>query len=278
VTLDDLASILQDPETGRPLVLEKERTRLVESVAGRYWPVIDGRPCFLRKPLQQPYSELLDSHELPPAALDILENTDGLVLNLSAGATNVTFDNVVEVEILPARNTSVLSDAHILPFKDNTFSAVVCLNAFEHYHTPPKVAQEIHRVCKPNSHVYIETAFQQPQHMRPHHFYNATRHGVMKWFSGFSVDDCYIPPNGTGLHALAWAAATARWQVSSGGNEDMLEMFDSMTLKDLAALWSDQGVYQHPLHKLYTNLDPLVQEVYSGVVALSARVRKTPAG
>lgn len=270
--IEDLVRILEDPVSKSPLRLEGDH--LLEPVSGRRWPIIAGRPCFLDNPPAGPGDDMGLSHPLPPFLAERMEVTEGLVLNLSAGSTARRFDNVIEAEIIWGANTDVVTDAHILPFRDSVFDGLACLNAFEHYHSPPKVVQEIRRVCKPGAWIYVETAFNQPMHLAPHHFYNATRYGVMKWFEGFSIISCHIPENGSMLHALAWAAMTARWQLAPGSTPETIAAFDELTIGELARLWDTGTVHEHPLFPGIRDIHQSLQQVYAGVVALEARCRK----
>lgn len=48
-----------------------------------------------------------------------------------------------------------VADAHKLPFKDNTFGAVFCLEVLEHIENPSQVLSEIHRVLKPKGYSLV---------------------------------------------------------------------------------------------------------------------------
>ena len=60
-------------------------------------------------------------------AVRLIEQTDGLVLNLSAGGTAKCYSNVVELEYTIFRHTDAVGDVHNLPFQDEVFEGVVCL-------------------------------------------------------------------------------------------------------------------------------------------------------
>lgn len=49
----------------------------------------------------------------------------------------------------------LVADAHQLPFKNNRFEAVFCLEALEHIFDPQKVLSEIRRVLKPGGYLVI---------------------------------------------------------------------------------------------------------------------------
>ena len=160
------------------------------------------------------------SNELPEDALAIIRDTQGLVLNLSAGGSREKFDHVVEVEYSIFRHTDVIADAHALPFDDECFDAVVVMNAFEHYREPHKVAAELHRILKPGGRIHIRTAFLQPLHEKPWHFFNCTRYGLAEWFKAFETERLWVSKNFCPNHTMAWVAseleAAFRKDVSHG--------------------------------------------------------------
>lgn len=46
-------------------------------------------------------------------------------------------------------------DAELLPFEDNAFDIVVCRLAVHHFENPPRVMQQLARVCRPNGTVAV---------------------------------------------------------------------------------------------------------------------------
>jgi SAM-dependent methyltransferase len=136
------------------------------------------------------------SNPLSQSALSVIaEAGDGLVLNLSAGGTAKRFNNVLEAEAAVFRHTDILVDAHCLPFADSAFEAAVVMNAFEHYREPQQVARELFRVLRPGGKVLVHTAFLQPLHEKPRHFYNCTRYGLEEWFKDFETERLLVSDN-----------------------------------------------------------------------------------
>jgi len=135
--------VLMCPIWGEDLVYDAASSALVSVHSGQMWPVIDGRPIFTsagRDVSRNPPDHL--SHPLPPDALELIRNISGLVLNLSAGGTRDRFSNVIEAEYTIFRHTDVVADAHQLPFRDESFEAVISLNTFEHYRDPWTAVQK----------------------------------------------------------------------------------------------------------------------------------------
>ena len=54
-------------------------------------------------------------------------------------------------------------DARALPFSDNSFDAVICIEVIEHMENPKEVINEIKRVAKPNAKIVLAT----PDYSRP---------------------------------------------------------------------------------------------------------------
>ena len=48
-----------------------------------------------------------------------------------------------------------LGDSEELPWKDNSFDVVMCIDAFHHYPHPQKALSEMHRVIRPEGHLII---------------------------------------------------------------------------------------------------------------------------
>ena len=89
------------------------------------------------------------SNQIDGEVLDWLDSLPGYSLNLGAGATTRRPSRCVELEYSVFVNTTVVGDAHQLPFEDDVFDAVVSYNTFEHLADPAAAASEIYRVLKP---------------------------------------------------------------------------------------------------------------------------------
>lgn len=106
----------------------------------------------------------------------LIEPTRGQVLDI--GCADGTFSKVildhsnalrfVGIDVLPrsisyakrrfARSKRMsfrVADAHELPFKDQSFDAIVCLEAMEHVEEPAKVISEMRRVLKNTGYIIV---------------------------------------------------------------------------------------------------------------------------
>ena len=107
---------------------------------------------------------------------------------LGGGAEVFTRDDAVQViatDVYASPNTSILADAHCLPFKDGVFDGVWITAVLEHVLDPHAVVEQIGRVLKPGGLVYAETPFMQQVHEGAHDFTRFTRSGHRWLFRRF---------------------------------------------------------------------------------------------
>lgn len=80
--------------------------------------------------------------------------------NLLEGKEYITLD--IDSETKP----TIVGDAHQMPFRNETFDAVLHVYVFEHLHSPQKAADEIYRVLKPGGYMLGVIPFIHPYHAR----------------------------------------------------------------------------------------------------------------
>lgn len=159
------------------------------------YPVRGGVPILLPKGMLEPGVGTVDPddpvsrHPYSPAALEIIEkkSSEGWILDLGAGGKYRRWDRVVQIDIFRYPMTDVVCTADRLPFRDNAFHAVISQAVFEHLQYPESAAQEVRRVLQPWGIAKIDTAFLQPEHGYPHHYFNATETGLRHWFRDFDI-------------------------------------------------------------------------------------------
>lgn len=260
--LDDLLTLLRCPITGQKLAYDEAREALISYDGAMRWPIKEGRPCLsqdLADPQVMPADHI--SNELPEEALEVIRETKGWVLNLSAGGSRYKFDHVVEMEFAVFRHTDIVGDAHHLPFDDESFEAIVVMNAFEHYHDPRRVAAELHRVLKPGGRIHVRTAFLQPLHEKPYHFYNCTRHGMERWFEAFETELLHVSTNFCPNHTLAWVASEAEAALRRDLSDRAAEDFMAAPLRQLVEIWRDPSKRDTPLWRNFEQLSQENQEI-----------------
>jgi Methyltransferase domain len=84
------------------------------------------------------------------------------------------------------------------------FDAVISQAVFEHLQHPAAAASEVWRTLKTDGTTKIDTAFLQPEHAYPHHYFNATEAGLKHWFRDFEIQWSGVEPYQHPKWALLW--------------------------------------------------------------------------
>ncbi|MBI1883163.1 MAG: class I SAM-dependent methyltransferase [Chlamydiae bacterium] len=82
----------------------------------------------------------------------------GLVLDLGCGAARYKdfFPNSITLDINSVLRPHVVGDAHSLPFKNESFDAIVCTEMLEHLFEPWKSVEEMKRVLRGGGDLHIK--------------------------------------------------------------------------------------------------------------------------
>lgn len=166
---------------------------------------------FARTPLHPQW--LLGRRKPPPG----LENASGNVLDIGAadrwarhhlkGAVEyVALDFPMTGQTLYDARPDVYADGAALPFGDESFDVVLCLEVLEHVQDPSKVVSEIARVLKSGGYAYISMPFLYPLHDAPFDFQRYTEYGIRRdvEMAGLEVETLW-----KSLHAAANAGLLA---------------------------------------------------------------------
>ncbi len=200
------------------------------------------------------------SNEVPEDVLDWLTWFDGIVLNVGAGGSRLKFENCIELEACIFRNTDVVGDAHQLPFADEIFDAVISFNTFEHLHDPKRAAGEIHRVLKPGGKLVLYTAFLQPVHEAPYHFYNTTEYGLRRWFDSFTITKVDVSENFSPAFVLGWLTAELLSAVEAAQGREAAGQLAATPLAFWQTLWANPAQRTHPVWQRLSRLPQDVQK------------------
>jgi len=109
----------------------------------------------------------------------------------------------IESDISFGKNTKIILDSHNIPFKKNSFDAVIIQAVLEHVLSPSQCVKEIHRVLKKKGFVYSEIPFMQQVHGGKFDFTRYSHLGQIRLFRHFKLIESG-PTCGPGM-ALAWA-------------------------------------------------------------------------
>jgi len=176
-------------------------------------------------------TDAISAHGYDQYALDLIAAChDGWVLDCGAGKRPVYYPNVVNFEIVDYETTDVVGVGEALPFKDNSFDAVLSLSVLEHVRDPFACAAEITRVLKPGGRLICCVPFLQPLHGYPHHYYNMTGQGLRALFERrLTIDDQIVPRSTLPLFSLTWFVQS--W--ARGLQGETRDQFLSMRVSEL---------------------------------------------
>ena len=174
----------------------KSRSK-IEQFGRKFLPAIDRN--LKAKTLLPKFADLLRERQENPKVLILGGSIVGRGLQEILSLPCIQF---VESDVSFGPRTSLISDAHDLPFEDKTFDGVIVQAVLEHVVDPYRCVDEIHRVLSDNGIVYAETAFMQPVHGGGYEFTRFTYLGHRRLFRKFQ-EICSGAEGGLGM-ALAW--------------------------------------------------------------------------
>ena len=102
-------------------------------------------------------------------------------------------DEYICLDIKKAKNTSLLGDAHKIPFKTESFDCVICNAVLEHIEKPNKILAEINRILKPGGLLWVSVPFLQHIHADPYDFRRFTNYGLSYEIesAGFNIKEIH---------------------------------------------------------------------------------------
>jgi len=141
---------------------------------------------------------------------EILPNNSNILIvggsvkgqGMDAIYSNESFD-IVGSDVSFGSYTTLICDAHDIPFDDEVFDCVIIQAVLEHVLEPQRCVSEVHRVLKHTGLVYAETPFMQQVHMKQYDFTRFTHLGHRRLFRCFK-EISSGPVCGPGM-ALAWS-------------------------------------------------------------------------
>lgn len=146
------------------------------------------------------FSRYLFSRCMHPKVLVIGGSILGKGIKVIVDNPNI---ELIETDVCFGPRTTLICDAHSLPFADNSFDGVIIQAVLEHVVDPWQCVEEIHRVLKDDGLVYAETPFMQQVHGGCYDFTRFTYLGHRRLFRKFEEIDSGAV-SGPGM-ALAWS-------------------------------------------------------------------------
>ncbi|MDY6802893.1 MAG: class I SAM-dependent methyltransferase [Cyanobacteriota bacterium] len=151
-----------------------------------------GNTFHFLQPEEVPFTRLTEpqnTHPYSESILKVLEKIGdkGIVLDFGAGNTQPEYlkPNICYLEVQQYPFTDIVCTTPKLPFADNSFDGVISHAVFEHIPNPFITAKELFRILKPGGLIFIDTAFLQPFHSDPNHYFNMTIQGLRQIMSDF---------------------------------------------------------------------------------------------
>ena len=95
-------------------------------------------------------------------------------------------DLLVETDVSYGPNTTLICDAHEIPFADESFDLIIAQAVLEHVLDPFQCVKEMHRVLKDKGLIYAETPFMQQVHGGKYDFLRFTHLGHRRMFRKFN--------------------------------------------------------------------------------------------
>lgn len=97
------------------------------------------------------------------------------------------FPNSIGMDVVRCKDIEVMADAHVLPFKDESFEVILATEVLEHLKEPQKAIDEMRRVLKPGGKSVLSTRFIFPLHETPHDYYRFTKYGLEYLFKDWDI-------------------------------------------------------------------------------------------
>lgn len=207
------------------------------------WPaLVLGTPHF-HDPGTAPSIRVLEPGPTPPysdgarAVIDAVA-PGGLYLDLGCGIRRQEEVRPfgIYLDAVHFRGVDIVNSRARLPLRDASVDAIVSLAVFEHLPDPFAMATELHRVLKPGGTVWIETAFLQPMHADPGHYFNMTLEGLKRVFARFAIDAGGVLPHQHPSFALRMQIDHVLPYMADGEPRRLLQEFSENVRRNGVAL------------------------------------------
>ncbi len=207
-----LLEILSCPGCGQCPLQDHSPVCLACPRCGARYPLHGSVPIMVRGEAEHPLEEgdpaaPASNHQYPDRVLRVMEETlsaGDLVLDVGAGRRSFGADGLVQLEIRRYPFTDIVNQGERLPFADAAFGLVVSLAVTEHVRRPWVLAAEIRRITRPGGQIVVDSAFLQPMHGYPSHYYNMTAAGLAALFDDMETLSLEPAPYQHPWFAVRW--------------------------------------------------------------------------
>lgn len=200
--------------------------------------------------------------EVAPGYFDLANG--GLFLDAGAGWPPTGHGEVIQLEIERFPSTNVVADGAELPFADQTFDGIISHAVMEHVRDPFGYSRELIRVLKPGGRCLCHSAFLQPLHGYPDHFFNTTLEGLKELFKGVKIVEAGVGPFQKPWVALEWMM---RSYCAGLTNDEERKRFKNMRIADLLGDMEED----RPMRDFQSLNEDATLELAAGVYILGER-------
>lgn len=261
-----ILDILRCPRSGR--ALRQHHDEIISDDGRHRYPIIDGKPVLVRA--------IREIHLTPPKGNVISKNSASYkpsssvgcrdwVMHLGCGEVPSDDPQVISVDILPTTAADIVAEGEALPFADNCLGAVESGAVFEHVYDPFAVIAECKRVIREGGYFLTDTAFMQPYHGFPAHYFNMTPVAAERYFADdFELVSSWVGP---GANPGTATLLTLERLMLALGREKANELKDISVMQFIELLRENR---RHP------SLNPLfspyhMRSMATGTVVLSRK-------
>ena len=134
-----------------------------------------------------------------------IKGQKGLILNFGSGSRNFA-RNVINLDCENLANVHVVNKSQEVPFKEQSFDAVLLEYVLEHVERPYELLSEVRRVLRPGAEVCVTVPFRQNYHACPHDYWRFTYEGLKELFAQTGFKNIRVAVYGGPVSA--WIDAT----------------------------------------------------------------------
>jgi len=107
----------------------------------------------------------------------------------------------ISIDIVAGKNVDLVADVHDLPFENESFDLIMCVEVLEHLRNPARAINEMFRCLNSNGAIILSTRFLFPLHPDPYDYYRFTPDSLKLLFDKFKIIKIY--PVGNVLTTLS---------------------------------------------------------------------------